>query len=1216
MAAEEVVGSLAVKLALQSGGFDTGMRRVGTELKSIDSGFRATGAEAAAAGEKFDTLGQKQTALTQKLDVQQSATRAYREQLDELKAKMERLGASQTKYKEDIFASSNALEQAKEELKEHKKAGDLSEEEMKALAQRVEDLGKEYKDLTTKQKQNDSSMASLQGRISKTENAYNEMRVQTAKTRQELARTEAEIKTQASVWGKLQAAAEKAQKPLEKAGKALNTAGNTLTVGLTLPITAALYEAGDAAMDFEDQLAKVGTLPGVTAAKLKSIGSDLIAISNDTNTAVDSLTEAEYQAISAGVDVANSTDYISTSAKAAKGGFTDLTTAVNGNTSVLNAWGLEASASTDVYNKMIVAQNFGKTTLGEIAGSIGNVASTAAGLNVSYTELLAASAAMTKGGISTSESMTMLNQVLASVLNPTAEAQKTAKKLGLEFDATAIKSKGLAGFIGDISEKAGGNEEAMASLFGSVEAYKAVAALAGEQSDDFAEALDAMENSAGAVDAAFNTVSDTTGNKARAALNRVKNAALEFGDAMLPMVGGMLDKVDGLIDGLNEMDDATRKNLLLGAGAVAAIGPATKALGGLATGLSKISGIMTAVKAAGGISGTLGLIGIPLLAGAGAIAISTVIGKIVEMNSESAKITDRVMNIKLNLDDQSQADFDAKVNDITVNTKRVMEIEATVDAEKTDLAMQLENAITDGKFTRGENNKLRKAIDAWVDDAIAGVKEDTATKATEMATALESIAGLSDESKAKIVQTVEANGDKQIEELQGYQDELNTLLSSMRSGTEAITADKIARYNELLTLIATMKAEIQSANEGLASYYEAQQTYINSGQASAEQIVSYTKLGQEVIQNNYNNSESERKQRLTTYGDISTQKTDWRDELLAEKGIGSDDYLVKTTIQYAVETEMQNQQEAAEQVKQDMTATVNEGADAAIASVDNGDNRMGEMLENYMLLGLIGSNNSDFSAKMTQAANDAGFSQAYTDAINQVLGTAYSPEMMEAKNVFGDLSREASNKLKSSITDELETGDWDTATTVLKQIMDGMDPSEVDTSKLSETVKGLFAMTDFVENGGEVTKNIWQGMANGLTENYGIASDAMTEKSNELITLVKAIWGIQSPSTVMEEMGKFMMEGLHDGIVEGVGSVTDPFQTLVDTDFPKLGTDMMNALTHAINSRGVAFRVALMNNIRTAMNTAQMVANKGIKIPVYLDYSNAATKKLSQELGL
>ena len=48
-------------------------------------------------------------------------------------------------------------------------------------------------------------------------------------------------------------------------------------------------------------------------------------------------------------------------------------------------------------------------------------------------------------------------------------------------------------------------------------------------------------------------------------------------------------------------------------------------------------------------------------------------------------------------------------------------IQLKVDAEKTDIAGELEDAIGDGKMTKGETNKLRKDIDAWVDDAIAGV---------------------------------------------------------------------------------------------------------------------------------------------------------------------------------------------------------------------------------------------------------------------------------------------------------------------------------------------------------------------------------------------------------------------------------------------------------------------------------------------------------------
>ncbi|MDD3212076.1 MAG: phage tail tape measure protein [Eubacteriales bacterium] len=1221
MAAEDVVGSLAVKLALQSGSFDAGMKRVGTELKSIDSGFKASAAEAAAAGQKFDTLGQKQIALSQKLEVQQAATVAYRQQLDQLKAKMTNLGTAQTDLKEKVSSAKTAYEQAKNELKEHRKVGDLTEEELKQLSQRVEELGDDYKKLTQQEKQTASNMTTLQGTISKTENAYNTMRAQTANTRQELARIEKEIKTQSSAWGKLEAAAEKAQKPLENAGKSLNNVGNKLTVGLTVPITAALYKASDAAMDFEDQLAKIGTMPGVTTANLKAIGSNLLQISNDTNTAITDMTAAEYQALSSGVAVAQSANYMNVSARAAKGGFADLTTAVNGSTSVLNAWQLDASAATDVYNKMIVAQNFGKTTLGEIASNIGNVAATAAGLKVSYTEVLAATAALTKGGITTSQAMTMLNQVLASVLKPTADAKKQAKALGLEFDAAALKSKGLAGFLKDIEAKAGGNETAIAKLFGSVEAYKAVAALAGAQSADFAEALEAMESSAGAVDSAFETVSNTTGNKARTALNKLKNEAIEFGDVMLPTISDLMDKASGVIDVLAEMDDATRNNLLLGAGAAALVGPSIKAFGGLATGASSVAKLIGNIKKAGGIAGSLGLVGLPLAAGAAAIGVAALTSKIIMMNSESAKVDKRVASVSLEMDEQSKADFAAKVSDISVNTQKALEIKTTVNTEKTDLATQFETAISNGKFTKGEENKLRKAIDGWVDDAITGVKTDTATKAADMAAALDSIAGLSDESKTKIVAAVEANGDQQIAELQGYQDELNALLASMKGGTEAITADKIARYNELLALIGNMKTEIEEANAGLTEYYQALKNYVESGNASPEAAQTYTQMGLQQAKTEYNQGKTERQ---STISDNQTalnmlekaNAKDWKTSKFMRENDVVDGGVV--TLQQNIQTEFANGEQAEQDYQQKLVDIINKGTDAALAGVQNGDNRLSGLLDNYMTLGFLDSDPNEIVSKL---GNDSDFRQKYADAINSVLGSAYSADEMDTSNANGlstwiTASEEAINKLKTGIADELDTGDFNPVAEMLKNSMDGVDLSEIDTSKLSENVKGLFALLDFDTTNGEVTKNIWQGMANGLTENYNIAETAMSNSSQSLIQKIKDDWGIKSPSTVMKAIYKNVVLGAEAGITENVGLLKTPFQTLVDTDFPQLGKDMMDALVTAINGKAESLKTAMENSVKNAISAAQLKANKGIKIPVSLLYSSPSTRSLSQDLGL
>ncbi len=1206
MAAEEVVGSLAVKLALSSGSFDSGIKRVGTELKAIDSGFKASAAEAAATGQKFDTLGQKQEMLAQKLTVQQSATIAYRGQLDQLRQRMTSLGVSQTDLKGKVTAAKGAYDQAKQSLKEHQKAGDLTGEELEKLAGRVEVLRGEYKALTEQEKQVQANIARTQGTISQTEASYNAMRQQTAQTRQELARTETEIKKQASAWGKLQAAAGKYGQSLTTAGQAMNSFGNKASLLITAPVAAGMVKATKAAMDYEDQLAALGTMPGVTADSLKDLSTGLFQVSDATNTALSSLSSAEYQALSSGIAVNQATGYMAISAKAAKAGFADLTVAVDGSTSVLNAWKLDASAATDVYNQMIVAQNFGKTTLGEIAGSIGQVAATAAGLKVSYTEVLAATAAMTKGGIQTSQAMTMLNQVLANVLKPSAEATKTAKSLGLEFDAAAIKSKGLAGFLKDIEQKAGGNEAALAKLFGSVEAYKAVASLAGAQSADFAAALSEMQNSAGAVDKAFQTVSDTTGNKARAALNRLMNSAVRFGETMLPIVSDVLDKVDGLVEGLASMDEGARKNLLFNVGAAALIGPTVKGIGAVATTAGNISKLITGMGKAGGLAKAIGLVGLPLAAGAASIALLGLTGKVRELNVEGAGIKDRLMNVSIGLDDQSKADFDSKVNEVMAGTKKVMAIKAKISLEKADLSKDLDTAIADGKLTRGENNKLRKEINAWVDDGIAGVKTDTAAKAAQIAAALEGIAGLSEDSRTKIVDAAKQNGDKQIAELEGYQTELDTLLASMKGGTEAITADKIARYNELLTLIATMKGEIAAANEGLTDYYAAQKTFMESGKATPEQALAYTKLGLQLAGDENATAEQARKDTI-----IQKQKALEAAQEAADEG-GA------LIIKQDIETEFQNEEQAKKDYQAKIIAVLNSGVAGALGSVKDGDARLSTLLNNYIMQGFL---TSEGDATTGRLSKDPAFRAKFTGIINQVLGTAYSEESFNAQSVesldfIQSASTRAVNALMNSITGEIETGDFNPVLEMLKGSMDGADLSGIDTAKLGESVKGLFGLVDFKATGGSVSKDIWQGVADGATENSQTAKDNMTTENNSLIQGIKDLWGIQSPSTVMKDIFKNVMLGGALGITENVGLLKSPFQTLTDTDFPKLGTDMVQAMIDAVNLKAEDFKTAVKNAVSGAITSAQLVANKGVKIPVSLLFTDSVIRQLSQQLGL
>mgnify|MGYP000031288283 FL=1 len=159
-----------------------------------------------------------------------------------------------------------------------------------------------------------------------------------------------------------------------------------------------------------------------------------------------------YQAISASVDTGDAIAFMETATKAAVGGFTDNATAVDGLTSVLNAYGMEASHVDEIANQMLITQNLGKTTFGELAASIGQVAPVASALGVSTEELLSSLAVTTAQGLGTSEAITALKASMSNIIKPSKEAAEAAEALGIDFSVSAVQSKGWIGFLKDVRE--------------------------------------------------------------------------------------------------------------------------------------------------------------------------------------------------------------------------------------------------------------------------------------------------------------------------------------------------------------------------------------------------------------------------------------------------------------------------------------------------------------------------------------------------------------------------------------------------------------------------------------------------------------------------------------------------------------------------------------------------------------------------------------------
>ena len=317
------------------------------------------------------------------------------------------------------------------------------------------------------------------------------------------------------------------------------------------------------ALRFNKAMAEVSTLVNTATFNLGRLQRQALANAAAFGSNVTDQARAFYQAISSGASsAADATELVTAANRLAVGGMTDVFVATDGLTSILNAYGLEASEAEGVSDALFVAMRAGKTTIGELASSLGRVTPLAAATGVSFDELAAAVSALTLAGITTREATTGVRAILAAVAKPTSEAAKLANQLGLEFNAAGLEAMGLQGFLANLLEVTGGNTDQLSLLFGGVEALLPILSLAGSAGEDFAAILEDMGVKAGETDLAVSKIEDTVSFQA----GRLWPAFL----AQITAVGTALISNDGLVPILRTLAD----NMDLVVGSVGAVGAA------------------------------------------------------------------------------------------------------------------------------------------------------------------------------------------------------------------------------------------------------------------------------------------------------------------------------------------------------------------------------------------------------------------------------------------------------------------------------------------------------------------------------------------------------------------------------------------------------------------------------------------------------------------
>lgn len=495
---------------------------------------------------------------------------------------VELIAQKQTYLKDAIEATKEKLEQEKqalEQIKANNATGEVTEEQ-RALEREIADT--------------QQSLQGLEGEL----NRFGETGKKNA---------ESVAQSMSQVGEKVQAA-----------GQKVSAVGDAMTAAVSAPIAAAGVGALKASIDYEDALAKLSTIADTSEVSMEDLSAQILQLSKDSGIAAETLANNVYDAISAGQATGDAVMFVANATQLARAGFTSTDAALDILTTSLNAYGLESQEVARVSDVLINTQNLGKTTVDQLAASMGKVIPTAKANGVEIEDLAGAYAVMTSNGIATAETTTYLNSMLnelgksgSSAANAFAAGTENIKEGGLTMKEAMDMGWELTDVLAVLDKQAAESNTTISNMFGSAEAGKAAAVLS-DNSDKLNDAVTAMGESAGATETAYGKL-NTTSFEIEKTMNELKITMIEIGDVLkaelMPYFEKAVKKIKELTGAFSNMSKEEKEQVIKIAGIVAAIGPLLSVGGRLISGIGTVMTMGPQISAAlTALTGPIGIV--------------------------------------------------------------------------------------------------------------------------------------------------------------------------------------------------------------------------------------------------------------------------------------------------------------------------------------------------------------------------------------------------------------------------------------------------------------------------------------------------------------------------------------------------------------------------------------------------------------------------------
>lgn len=790
---------LLITLGVQDKGASQQINALNKEIKALDKEFKSASAvskefEKSSEGlkTKLSYLEKSYTANNTKLEAYKKRMQETNEAIAKKQAELEKLNSAEEVNQKAINKANEQLEKMKNTLRTTAQNITLTENEMKRLTNEINNTNSALKNeaLDAYKKKMQDFGESIQGTGGKIKNV----------------------------------------------GEHISGAGDKI-LALSAPLVGVAVASGKMATDFATDFAKISTVLDDSNTDFTKYKSDVLQASTDTGIAVGEFSDAVYESISASVEQNKAIGFTSNAMKLAKGGFTQGAKAVDILTTAINGYKLSSDDATNISDKLIVTQNLGKTTVDQLASSMGAVIPIANNANFSLDELCASYALMTKNGIATAESGTYIKSMLSELTKNGTLTDKALKELtGKGFADLKKEGKSTADILNMLSDYAQKDGKTLKDMFGSVEAGTGALSLASANGKDYNEMLSAMADSAGATQKAFDKMNSTPAEKMARAINKTKNEMIKLGENATPIIENISDIIGTLADKFGKLTTEEQQNILKMTGFAVAGGTILKvgggivsSIGSMVTGFGKLTAFLGGTATEAGVL-TSGLSGISAVALPLTGVIAGVVGAVALYNEEQDAFSAKVTTSKEDLGVLKTTLLE--LNGVHVKSRSELEKSGLAYKELgKDLGEDFKNKVNestkaisdfnyylgtinmDGVLTSEETTGFTSRVDTMFNTAIESIKSKQATTQTEMSKMFTLSDGTLDQSEQQVLDYLNKNYKTNIEEVTKLKNDVNAIYKQAVDEKRPLNEQEIKDVQDKIAKIKQIEIEALANNE-------------------------------------------------------------------------------------------------------------------------------------------------------------------------------------------------------------------------------------------------------------------------------------------------------------------------------------------------------------------------------------------------------------------